>query len=268
MARVAVKPPQQQDPGNRSTPTGASFYRLFNACPRRWFYRYELGLVPDTTPDYLLLGSVYHAIHEGLTRKQIATWPGNYVSQYEGAATFYRARMKDGPPLPKAQHKERLHQIVLRNTKGSAPFTSRPDREEILNKRKVVRDFKAWRPYLGQSPEIYWSSHPEIVGEILAADAHYGIVDLITKAKEPKVYVFQVGRDERKEEALTNDCVRAANYIRGVYKKPKEEAFEQSLHGCFLDGFKCPYHGKCFGGGAWGGNFIEKKDHRWKELML
>ena len=52
-----------KDEPRRESSAGMHFYSLYTQCPRKWFLKYILGLIPDKTGPALIFGS---AMHKGL----------------------------------------------------------------------------------------------------------------------------------------------------------------------------------------------------------
>ncbi|TAL42367.1 MAG: hypothetical protein EPN91_08285 [Salinibacterium sp.] len=191
------------DPGT-GTPRGSTFWTVTQTCWRLFLLKYILALFPVKTPDYLHVGTLYHALLEGWSVEGLYTFPPEYHPHIELAKKLYDERLA-GPPIPSSTAKEKQRTL---------PFgmTAKADREELsFGKRKAIRDFKS-TIFFSEHDEKQWNVNLGILAEAMGHGAEKAIVDVICKAGGDnfgRVQQFEVEVGEREREAveqLVNDA--------------------------------------------------------------
>lgn len=259
------------------SPRGNTFISTGLDCWWRFALRYIARIYPTTLPEYLVLGSAYHAFLEGTEEALIATWYGTDVTAT--AKRLYEKRLKDGPPLGAALAVEQTHEIL------GGQMTSKPDREEA----GLVRDYKTAMMW-SKHDQQHWDIEPGILGEMVAAGVKRALVDVVKKEKseadaekEGEVKVFTVELTDAKAEALKNHVAdfwwqlrarleRAAKGTKGTEKATLAAAFPKNLKNCIGKYGICAYYQRCWGKGATAFLFVTRDDEerRWakKESKL
>lgn len=236
--------------------------------------RYILGFTPLRADEYFTFGSVYHALHEGVDEKTIASWGPNYAEALPAAKALYERRVDvtKNPPLPPALAKERTYFIPV---PGAMGISTKPDREEAdlgsngkPTGKVAPRDFKTALMFHKYDSE-YWNVSGQIVAEMVATDANEAVVDIIHKGKDGdpmsdsfgKVNQLQVVMSDDKRRALF-DLVRdlseqidmrlqraAGAVAQGDTPEQVASYFPKSME-CVGQYGLCPYYDRCWTYGA------------------
>ncbi|MDE2022387.1 MAG: hypothetical protein KGI71_05765, partial [Patescibacteria group bacterium] len=239
-------------------------------CARRLFLRYVIGLYKAEPQDHFSVGSSYHAFMEGKSAAEVEKVFGKKHAT-EGAR-LANIRRTQGAPLAQATAVEKQSTIL------GGLMTSKPDREELVNGKRVVRDFKTAMMLSSRvdgvdKDERYWNVNGGIIGECLAADTDTALVDIVRKTPgSPSTKLVVVKVDRRKAEALKahaaefwrqleerlgelagKDRVIAKWVLKQMDEKALREArellnatFPPSLTAC-VGKYECDYYDRCFG---------------------
>lgn len=273
----------RNEPGT-GTPRGSTFWSTTQTCWRLFLLKHILALFPVKVPEYLNLGTLYHALLDGWAEETLATFGPEFVPLVPLAVKLYKERLS-GPPLPEATASEKLRTL---------PFgmTARADREELgLGRKKVIRDFKS-TIFFSEHDDKAWRVNPGIIGEAMGAGAEKAIVDVICKREGEsfgRVQQFEVDVGPREREALeqmVNDArleiharVDEACGALDGHPKPelmKEEArlelhkrlrasFPKRLTACVGKYGPCHYYERCWGDGPEKHLYVQKqkKGYAW-----
>lgn len=228
------------------SPLGWTFWS-YTTCWFRWAQRYILGL-HGPKKSHFALGSVYHALLEGVPEETIISWGVEFESQLSDAKRLYRARLDRGPPMGEPLYLERTLGVP------NIPMTSKPDREE---KTVGVREFKTsgWH---GRYDAEGWAIHGGMLGELIASGRDKGVVDVIDKSNGSTT-IYPVEVTPRKKLALESLIRSLARELRarltlvvtrGAPPRPLSqlhEAFPRDLRHCVTRFGPCEYYARCWG---------------------
>lgn len=230
------------------SPRGWTFISTAFACWRKWMYRYLIGLVwagPTKGPNPRRLGSAYHALLEGQSPDAVMK---RYPDLVEQALKLYHDRMTNGPPIPEAEVVEEVVEIF------DGLMTSKPDRVEVVNGKKVVRDYKTAFQF-SDYDHLTWAVDGGILGEMEAVGASTAEVDIQrkyegdSKSKNTRIVVVKMTAEKR--EALLQ-MVREFWVELGRRLELAVEvgagAFPPNLTGCVGKYGPCDYYVRCWGG--------------------
>lgn len=248
MAIRPTKAPLTAAPSG-GTPRGNSFISAAASCWWLWALRYLGGIVPTKARPPLDFGSAYHAVLEGQDVEAIRAWAPDYV---DAAVALVAQRRREGPPLPSPTAIEETHTIF------EGLMTSKPDREELVDGKRVVRDFKTTMRF-SKTDEAYWAIEPGIIGEMVAHDTDTALVDVIRKlpGTDSNVRIFTVRLTPQKKAALQGAVVdfwqQVLWRLSRVKKRPTEatirEVFPKQLKSCVGKYGPCDYYERCWGTG-------------------
>ena len=230
------------------TRPGWSFYEAADTCWRYFFHRYVEPQSAPVTPPHLLIGTAYHALHEG--KGEELKKNGQLAPHMVEAARLYTARLKRGPPLPPALARE---QTV--GCKGALEgiFFSTPDVVEAQG----VRDFKTAARLYGDEREK-WAVSGEIIGELVATGAEKATVDVVTKEKTPRFGLFEVRLTGKKQEGFERLILNLLVDMRRRYERAQESVdagkqdpvlWPTSFSSCYRYGKPCSFLNLCWGDG-------------------
>lgn len=238
------------------SPRGWSFISTGLDCWRRWFLQYVFGLYPMKPPDALELGAAFHLFMEGKSEAEVrAAFPSHVIE----AKRLAEVRQTKGPPLPKAVSVEK--EVVI----FDGYMTSKPDRIEVRNGKRVVRDFKS-SAFFSEKDDEAWNVDGGILGECIAGETDEAIVDITTKRERaadskstgPEVKVVKVTLTPTKETALkqvvrdfwASAQERVRQLAAGVTSAPLEwldQAAPKNIRACVGKYGLCPYYARCWG---------------------
>jgi len=250
------------------TPRGSTFWTVTQTCWRLFLLKHILALFPVKVLDYLLVGTLYHALLDNWSPEGLATFGPEYVPHIPLAVKLYEQRLS-GPPLPKAVSSEKQRTL---------PFgmTAKADREELgLGRRKVIRDFKS-TIFFSEHDDKQWRVNLGILAEAMGFGANKAIVDVICKREGDnfgRVQQFEVDVGEREREAveqLVNDArieihSRVDEAVAVIEAHPKNlegtmdadvrlslhkklrAAFPKRLSSCVGKYGPCHYYDRCWG---------------------
>lgn len=257
------------DPGT-GTPRGSTFWTTTQTCWRLFLLKHILALFPVKEPDFLILGTLYHALLDGWAAETLATRGPEYAPHVPLAVKLYEERMS-GPPLPKATASEKMRTL---------PFgmTAKADREELgLGKKKVIRDFKS-TIFFSEHDDKQWRVNLGILAEAMGIGAEKAIVDVICKREGEsfgRVQQFEVEVGDREREAveqLVNDArleiharVDEACGVLQEESNPEKRAtrlraaFPKRMPSCVGKYGPCHYYERCWGDGPEKHLFQEKQ---------
>lgn len=187
---------------------------------------------------HFALGTVYHALLEGLPEEHIVAWGTEYEAQLGAARGLYAARLKKGPPMGEALHKERTLPVP------GIPMTSKPDREE---ETVGVREFKTsgWH---GKYDAEGWAVHGGMLGELLASGQGVGVVDVIDKSTG-RTLLYPVEMTPKKKEGLfrlIEDLSEQLHWRLRSASKDVQRAFPRDLRHCVTRFGPCEYYARCW----------------------
>ncbi len=239
-----------------ATPSGWSFFSTFFRCKWSWWLKYYRGIVPLHTADYFLVGSAYHAMHEGLTKKEIfAELPELTDEMFEEAKELYEARL-DGPAWPEPDALEELFVVKDGPAKG---FSSKPDALEL--ERSRIRERKTAR-ILRDTDDLYWRVSGSVLGEMVASGIPDVIVDIVSKQDTHVVRQIEVGMTPDKQRAFENLIADAKRELKERIERTKhdygestsltsmdfyaERHFPKNFDACAPQGQVCPYYARCW----------------------
>lgn len=231
---------------------GWTFISTGLICWWRFLLRYIVGIVENVRPPYFDVGSVMHALHEGIPREKLA-------EEFQEPAVFaegeklYDLRKRAGPPLPKAVAVEETFAIF------GGLMTSKPDRIEEFG----IRDFKS-SLFFSKNDQAAWTVDGGIIGEAIAGDMNVAIVDITSKSaarseedgKVPsspvKIVTVTVKDTHRKalERLVHNFWTQLEHKLvetQNVKERTLEEIFPRNLLGCVGKYGPCPYYARCWG---------------------
>lgn len=241
------------------SPRGWSFIGVGLDCWRRWFLQYVFGLYPVKKAEALELGAAFHLFMEGKTTEEVArAFPEHAVE----AKRLAEVRLK-GPPLPKATSVEEEFVIF------GGYMTSKPDRIEVRDGKRVVRDFKT-SAFFSDKDEESWNVDGGILGECVAGETDEAIVDITSKRERkegstssgPDVKVVTARLTPKKRAALERLVKqwwreaerRVTQLAEELSSAPVErhgELFDdyatQNLRNCVGKYGVCPYYARCWG---------------------
>lgn len=243
-----------------ATPSGWSFFATFLRCKWSWFLKYYRGIVPLTTPEHFLIGSAYHALHEGLSDKEIrAELPELTDEMLAFAKELYQARL-DGPAMPEPLAREKLFRVADGPAQG---FTSKPDvieRDEAAAV-ETIREFKT-AMVLRDTDQMYWQVAGSVIGEMYATGLANVTVDIVGKNDQHVVRQIQVGMTKEKRKAFEdliadtkNDIAQRINATKMDYGSSTalvsmdffaERHFPKNFDACVSNGYVCPYYARCW----------------------
>ena len=215
------------------TQIGWSFYSSFERCRRLWFLRYVLQMYPREVAWELAVGTVYHALMEGISLAEIHTWGEIYIRALPLAQKLHEHRTKKGPPLGTVVSKEQVFEVEGKNDPLAGKYTSKPDRIEQsvdvvkmyasaepvdvsdgppappITAPRIVREFKT-AATLRDTDDVMWRINGEVIGEMVTSGLKEVVVDIISKFEQPSVSQIQVELTPVKERAwrgLVEDAV-------------------------------------------------------------
>lgn len=280
----------KQAPGG--TPRGWSFYSTAHRCWRLWCLRYIIGLTPLRADEYFTFGSTYHALHEGVDEKTIASWGPDFVEALPAAKELYSRRIDStkNPPLPPALAKEQTYAIPV---PGAMSITTKPDQEEAElgndgkpTGQRIPRDYKT-AGFFSKNDSEYWAVSGQIIAEMIATGASEGVVDIIHKGTERKdgkesdsfgkVQQLQVLMTEDKRrsffelirdlsEQIDQRLSRAASAVKNGDGAREVASYFPRCHECVGHYGLCPYYDRCWTVGASRYLYRERPDaHTWLE---
>lgn len=261
------------------TEAGWSFYSCALTCWRKWFLQYYEGWQPVLTEQYFVLGAVYHALHEGVPKLEIAAWGEQYRDALPEAEALYAARLSaSAPPLP---HDELGREVECEAFGGL--FTSRPDRIEQDADGKAVRDYKTAATFRDSDGEK-WAVDGEIIGEMVASKIPRAVVDIIRKGEKGNT-VRQIGvvLTPKKEAALKHivmdtqrQVLERVERLEREWENPKgllsrndiaEREFPRSLPHCVHGNELCRFYNLCWGEGATQFLYRRKPNLAWRKRL-
>jgi hypothetical protein len=251
------------------TPRGWSFWETAASCWRRWFYRYVLTLMPFVEPEYFAVGSIYHALHEGIDEATIAGWGEQWARLLPEGKRLYEARLK-GPPLPKATAVEQTLDVP------GLPMTSKPDREEMtFGGRPRPRDFKT-SGWFGEHDDKFWAVNGQIIGQMLATHSQKASLDLVHK-RSGETKLLEVELTEAKSDALiamiTDLNLQLESRMVGLAQSAKAKGldlqpkrlvdihFPPKLSSCVTKYGPCPYYARCWAAPADPAKYMYKESN-------
>lgn len=216
-------------------------------------------MLPFIEPEYFALGSIYHALHEGITEAEIASWGENWQKLLPEGKRLYEARLR-GPPLPNATAVEQTLEVP------GLPMTSKPDREEkTFGGRPMPRDFKT-SGWFGEHDDKFWAVNGQIIGQMLATASERAQLDLIHK-RTGETRLLEVQMTPEKKDALVamigdldaqlrlrmadlHENLNAATATGAV--RPitlVNHHFPPRLSSCVTKYGPCPYYARCWSKG-------------------
>lgn len=235
------------------SPRGWTFISTAYQCWRRWMYLYLLGFVPagkiQDRIDPKRLGSAYHALLEGKGKEWVFK---RYPNEVETALALYTDRIKNGPPLPVAENVEATIRIF------NGRMTSKPDRiEKGPDGGLTMRDYKTAFAF-SEHDEAAWNVDGGIIGELIAARAEVGWVDIQRKferadgAKNTKIVRVEVTPEKRQalEAMVAEFWAQLTMRLEWTVKTEGADYFPQNLLGCVGKYGPCPYYNRCWAKGT------------------
>lgn len=213
-----------------------------------------MTLLPFIEPEYFAIGSIYHALHEGISEADIASWGEQWQKLLPEGKRLYEARLK-GPPLPVADAVERTIDVP------GIPMTSKPDREEkTFGGRPRPRDFKT-SGWFGAHDDKFWDVNGQIIGQMLGTNSQSAVLDLVHKRTgETKIITVDLTQDKTDALlAMISDLAfnmhsrveMLADIIfsgsgQDVPKATIDKAFPPRLSSCVSKYGPCPYYARCW----------------------
>lgn len=249
-AKVSPKIPVVSTPPSGSA-LGWTFWSTAAGCWRAFFFRYILTFIPAATQEHFVLGTVYHALHEGLTEAEICSWGDVWEKALPEAKHLYTARLEKGPPLPKCDAVERTIDVP-----GLA-MTTKPDREErTFGNKPMPRDFKTSGWY-GKWDDHFWHVNGQIIGQMLGTGSETARLDLIHK-RTGETKIIDVKLTEEKAAALSSMIHDLEQQLRArlgtlqdfgpaLNSADVNEAFPPNTTNCVTKYGPCPFYARCWG---------------------